>query len=97
MLSTKLRLFPDHRAVGCSQAKLTPPRKCTVWIMTDEELRKAGWDYNIVLRHEIGHCNGWRHDEDGKTIETDPQKPKNPQGWCVVDPSLWMCRASPPR
>ena len=31
-------------------------------LLTDDELAQRGWDYNIVLRHEIGHCNGWHHD-----------------------------------
>jgi hypothetical protein len=33
------------------------PHKCTIWIVTDAER-----DYDIVLRHELGHCNGWQHD-----------------------------------
>jgi hypothetical protein len=36
------------------------PHKCTIWIVTDAELR--GYDYDIVLRHELDHCNGWQHD-----------------------------------
>jgi hypothetical protein len=50
---------PGRSPLGCSQRMA--PRKCTIWIVTDEELRQRGWDYNMVLRHELGHCNGWVH------------------------------------
>jgi hypothetical protein len=29
--------------------------------MFEGDLNRLGWDYNIVLRHELGHCNGWHH------------------------------------
>ena len=28
-------------------------------------VRRAGWDRDIVIRHEVGHCNGWRRTLDG--------------------------------
>ena len=24
--------------------------------------QSIGWDYEIVLRHERAHCNGWHHE-----------------------------------
>ena len=30
--------------------------------MTDKVLKAAGSSYAIVLRHELGHCNGWSGD-----------------------------------
>jgi hypothetical protein len=50
------------QAIGCADAKLTEPRACVIWIVNDSVLEKLGWDYDIVFRHERGHCNGWRHD-----------------------------------
>jgi hypothetical protein len=47
------------RALGCS---FKYPKKCEILIATDEELEERGWDYSIVLAHELGHCAGWRHD-----------------------------------
>ena len=38
-----------------------PGISCTIYIAEDALLR--GWVYADVLRHEMGHCNGWRgHD-----------------------------------
>jgi len=34
---------------------------CSIWIASDDDLKRYGYDYDIVLRHELGHCNGWRH------------------------------------
>jgi hypothetical protein len=56
-----VRLKPDQHPLGCSRITSSLPRKCTVWIVTDEELKDGGWNYDIVLRHETGHCNGWVH------------------------------------
>jgi hypothetical protein len=50
------RFKPSQRAIGCSLLTLTIPSKCTIYIVTDEELNKYGWDYDIILRHELGHC-----------------------------------------
>ena len=32
---------------------------CVIVIVSDEEIRAAGHDPDIVRRHEIGHANGW--------------------------------------
>jgi hypothetical protein len=44
--------------LGCSQSI---GRSCRVMIAKDEELKQHGLDYDIVYRHEVGHCNGWKH------------------------------------
>ena len=38
---------------------------CHVFIAEDDILRTSIWDYEIVLRHERGHCNGWSADHPG--------------------------------
>lgn len=39
---------------------------CTVHMLNDQELLVRGQRYDLVLRHEIGHCNGWTgNHEDG--------------------------------
>ena len=34
-------------------------------MVNDEVLRKWGWNSGLILRHEIGHCNGWAGDHPG--------------------------------
>ena len=72
--------------LGC--AKITGYNKCTVWIASDDQQR--GWNYNLVLRHEVAHCNGWKHDEHGKTI-TPQIIQRRLEEWCDNDPYLLMC------
>jgi hypothetical protein len=48
--------------LACARSYQGPPKTCTIWMMTGAELNKRGWDYDIVLRHELGHCAGWHHD-----------------------------------
>ena len=76
------------RALPLGCAKFTGVNKCTVWIATDDELQ--GWNYSLVLRHEVGHCNGWKHDEHGKTI-TPQVIQRRLEEWCENDPYLLMC------
>ena len=48
--------------VGCA---FPSPDSSHVVILADEGLAAAGLDPRIVMRHEIGHCNGWGADHAG--------------------------------
>jgi hypothetical protein len=37
-------------------------KSCIVIMVRDEVMRKRGWTSGVLLRHEIGHCNGWSLD-----------------------------------
>jgi hypothetical protein len=52
-------------ASGCSVKWKSLPRLCYVFMVSDDEIKAAGYDPEIVLRHEIGHCNGWPSDHKG--------------------------------
>ena len=39
--------------------------RCDVFIAADEVLATVGLTYEVALRHEIGHCNGWPGDHHG--------------------------------
>jgi hypothetical protein len=41
---------------------------CSIVISSDDDLaqRRERQDYNAVLRHEIGHCNGWSSDHSNR-------------------------------
>ena len=50
---------------GCSWAA-NDKHPCLIVVGDEPTLIKWGWTRNIVLRHEIGHCNGWPQDHGGK-------------------------------
>jgi hypothetical protein len=53
-------------SLGCAGRILhqeTNLEACTIWIANDDLLRERGVNFETVLRHEIGHCNGWHHDK----------------------------------
>src|SRR5262245_38051904 len=56
------QMIPGNVALACSQRWSVG--KCQVWIVTDDVIalhaKPRGWTYEMILRHEIGHCNGWR-------------------------------------
>jgi len=53
--------LPYH--LGCGQRATSGI--CVMILATDEFIRSKGWSPEIVLRHEIGHCNGWPADHKG--------------------------------
>jgi hypothetical protein len=57
-------ICPEIGAIGCAGGKPateSDPPICVIWLAPDEIIRKFGLTTEIVRRHEIGHCNGWRH------------------------------------
>jgi hypothetical protein len=52
----------DLRVLGCAFPK---EKSCTIILVEDNLMRKRGWHMGILLRHEIGHCNGWSNDHLG--------------------------------
>jgi len=49
------------RPLACTQRNYDGPNTCAIWMLTMPAYARLGWDYNIILRHEIAHCNGWNH------------------------------------
>jgi hypothetical protein len=49
---------------GCSWAA-NAQHPCLIVVADDATITRWGWTRNIVLRHEIGHCNGWPQDHAG--------------------------------
>jgi hypothetical protein len=45
-----------------------------VVILNDELLKEVSpWSYDVILAHEIGHCNGWPGSHVGARIPGYPQ------------------------
>ena len=54
---------PFKYLIAC--AKRTADGGCYILMMDNDFTRKAGMPPEIVLRHEMGHCNGWPPDHRG--------------------------------
>jgi hypothetical protein len=70
---------------ACANTKNLPPGqvapKCHIYMLTDKQLRAKGiGGAAISLRHELGHCNGWRGHDGGRKvyIDTHIDMPKLP-------------------
>jgi hypothetical protein len=55
--------------------KEAPADICHVFIAEDNLLLPAGWIYKDVLRHELGHCNGWGGHDRGRAPPAPSGKP----------------------
>src|SRR5262245_40572629 len=49
-------------------------QRCEIYIMDDEHLKAAQWPYEVILRHEFGHCNDWPADHQGSRTWDDAEK-----------------------
>jgi hypothetical protein len=67
-----------YTRLGCSYRW---PTRCAVFLADDRIVRAAGHNPDIVLRHEIGHCNGWGPSHEGARALADI----NPGARAVVD------------
>jgi len=54
---------PGYFKAGCA---IVRPNECIVYILDAEprEFRMTAAQIAVTLRHEIAHCNGWKHEED---------------------------------
>jgi hypothetical protein len=53
------------QGLGCAHRF---PTGCWIIMASDELIQAAGWEPDIVRRHEIGHCNGWPEDHKGARL-----------------------------
>jgi hypothetical protein len=54
--------FPGSGLVGCARLNGS---ECTIIIAPESIFKKWGLTYRLIVRHEIGHCNGWAQDHAG--------------------------------
>jgi hypothetical protein len=50
--------------LGCSY-RIPAMKLCAIVKVSDEQIRAAGLDPDVFMRHEIGHCWGWGADHKG--------------------------------
>jgi hypothetical protein len=88
---------------GC--ARRIDETQCYIFIAPRDYLLKQGLVPSQVRRHEIGHCNGWRHEEsilelaDQNTVASEPtkciegceEKPQRPHIVVHPRPRVWQC------
>jgi hypothetical protein len=62
--------------LGC--AYMTSPQaadgayaKCRVSLVEDGVVRAGGYAPELILQHELAHCNGWPADHAGARLATD--------------------------
>jgi hypothetical protein len=53
----------NPKLLACSRSN---DRSCVIVMVKDEIMRQRQWTTGMLLRHEIGHCNGWGADHAGE-------------------------------
>jgi len=53
----------DPKLLACSRRN---EWSCVIIMVKDEIMRQRNWTTGMLLRHEIGHCNGWGADHAGE-------------------------------
>lgn len=55
--------YVPGKTLGCASHDAT---SCRVLLVPDEIIKARGWTRALMLRHELGHCNGWPGDHPGQ-------------------------------
>jgi len=50
---------------ACAKHAVNSLEKCNIYVVSDLVLKRLSLNYNVALRHELGHCNGWGADHKG--------------------------------
>jgi hypothetical protein len=48
-------------------------------VATEEEIEAAGYTLAVVMRREIGHCDGWPNDHPGARSVLQDKQRREPQ------------------
>jgi hypothetical protein len=64
-LCPKASLYPIRLACAYPYETMS---MCQIVMITDDIIAAAGLTPKIVLRHELGHCNGWHNDHRGARV-----------------------------
>jgi hypothetical protein len=66
--NTDLRARCGHvprNALACAMPPTADTKTCTIIITQEDGIQAEGYAPADVLRHEMGHCNGWPADHPG--------------------------------
>ena len=78
-------------SIGALACTFRYANSCIV-IVSDDEIKKAGFPPDLIRRHEIGHCNGWPSNHPGSRPWQDWAEPAPPapaaKPW-LSDPNIW--------
>ena len=65
-------LIPKN-IVGCAirsdLVKLDPNADCVIFHAPESVIQSLGGTLNVLMRHELGHCNGWKNHEWARSSE----------------------------
>jgi hypothetical protein len=66
------RVTPEQLRARCTAATVISlgcafpsAYSCLILLVDDASIRARGWTRELMLRHEIAHCNGWPDDHPG--------------------------------
>jgi hypothetical protein len=65
-----------------------PAEECWIKIATPKELRAAGTSWEVTLRHEIAHCNGWPGTHPGSRPQSEALKTSQDQDHPSARPGI---------
>jgi hypothetical protein len=60
-------------------------KKCWIFMGTEDVIKRRGRSYAFTLRHELAHCNGWKHPN-----TTEGEKFNTGQKWDRAEGGKWI-------
>ena len=56
---------PNKNPIGCAWGGVLYNKPCDIYMLNETYMREHGHNTGDLLRHEMGHCNGWAADHPG--------------------------------
>ena len=89
MVSTIEELHALCKIDGALACAFRNEKSCVIVMVHDEVMRRRNWTTGLLLRHEIGHCNGWPGDHSGQRrlppghVVHESERIKLPREWLM--------------
>jgi hypothetical protein len=78
-------ICPGRMPVACSE-RARDGSSCTIWRLPDWQIETQHDEpVAVLMRHEIGHCNGWGDDHRGARAWIKPQTHKSAAAGAMAD------------
>lgn len=56
----------EHQNTLACSIRAYDGKSCVIIMVDDDLMRRRGWTSGLLLRHEMGHCNGWTQAHEGQ-------------------------------
>jgi hypothetical protein len=73
------------KVYGCASPPRPDRKTCKLFVSSEALAKRQGRDFALMLRHELAHCNGWKHPE-----STNGRKFSPGEKWAEAEGAIFI-------